>query len=52
MGGTAWLRQCLLLAGDQPAARLARIIIVGHVEGDVHTVDELVARELAIRSIS
>ena len=30
-------RECGLVAGDQSAARLARVII-GHVEGDVHTV--------------
>ena len=29
-------RECGLAAGDQSAARLARVII-GHVEGDVHT---------------
>ena len=28
--------ECGLEAGDQSAARLARVII-GHVEGDVHT---------------
>ena len=37
-----------LVAGDQSAARLARVII-GHVGGDVHT--ETVARELVVHSL-
>ena len=40
-------RECGLVAGDQSAARLARVII-GHVGGDVHT--ETVARELVVHS--
>ena len=40
-------RECGLVAGDQSAARLARVII-GHVGGDVHTV--AVARELVVDS--
>ena len=36
-------RECGLVAGDQSAARLARVII-GHVGGNVHTV--AVAREM------
>ena len=38
-------RECGLVAGDQSAARLARVII-GHVGGNVHT--EAVARELVV----
>ena len=41
-------REYGLVAGDQSAARLARVII-GHVGGDVHT--ETVARELVVHSI-
>ena len=40
-------REYGLVAGDQSAARLARVII-GHVGGDVHT--EAVARELVVHS--
>ena len=40
-------REYGLVAGDQSAARLARVII-GHVGGDVHT--ETVARELVVHS--
>ena len=40
-------RECGLVAGDQSAARLARVII-GHVGGNVHTV--AVARELVVNS--
>ena len=40
-------RQCGLVAGDQSAARFARVII-GHVEGDVRTV--AVSRELNVHS--
>ena len=41
-------REYGLVAGDQSAARLARVII-GHVGGDVHT--ETVARELVVHSL-
>ena len=41
-------RECGLVAGDQSAARLARVII-GHVGGNVHTV--AVAREMVVYSI-
>ena len=41
-------REYGLVAGDQSAARLARVII-GHVGGDVHT--ETVARELVVHSV-
>ena len=41
-------REYGLVAGDQSAARLARVII-GHVGGDVHT--ETVARELVVHSM-
>ena len=40
-------RECGLVAGDQSAARLARVII-GHVGGNVHTV--AVAREMVVYS--
>ena len=40
-------REYGLVAGDQSAARLARVII-GHVGGNVHT--EAVARELVVHS--
>ena len=40
-------REYGLVAGDQSAARLARVII-GHVGGNVHT--ETVARELVVHS--
>ena len=40
-------RECGLVAGDQSAARLARVII-GHAGGNVHT--ETVARELVVHS--
>ena len=40
-------RECGLVAGDQSAARLARVII-GHVGGNVHTV--AVAREMVDNS--
>ena len=42
-------REYGLVAGDQSAARLARVII-GHVGGDVHT--ETVARELVVHSLN
>lgn len=41
-------RECGLVAGDQSAARLARVII-GHVGGNVHTV--AVAREMVVYSL-
>ena len=42
-------RECGLVAGDQSAARLARVII-GHVGGNVHTV--AVAREMVVYSLT